>query len=116
MLRVAPVLALEDRDICVLAQQLAAAAEKDVGNWIDRVTRHAGMLVSCATRTVEYRRFTYTPSAGMTEAWKARKADDWNATHCGSPIWRDAILGGWRIILSETAADGGQVAFTARCA
>jgi hypothetical protein len=115
MLRVAPALALEDRDICVLAQQLAAAAEKDIGIWIDRATRNAGMRVSCATRTIEYRRFTYTLSAAMTEAWKTRKADDWNATHCGSPIWRDAILGGWRIILNETAADGGQVQFTARC-
>lgn len=113
---VAPALALDDRDICVLAEQLATAAEKDIGIWIDRATRNAGMRVACAARTIEYRRFTYTPSAAMTDAWKARKAADWNATHCDSAVWRDAILRGWRIVLSETAADGGQVAFTARCA
>src|SRR6516162_2994623 len=43
----APATALDDRDICVLAEQLALAAERDVGIWIDRQTRNAGMVVSC---------------------------------------------------------------------
>jgi hypothetical protein len=112
---IAPAFALDDRDICVLAQQLAVAAEKDVGIWIDRATRNAGMFVSCDARTIEYNRFTYASSASMTDAWKARKNADWNTTHCDSAIWRDAIGRGWKIILSETAADGGRVSFTARC-
>ena len=36
LLGVAPALALDDKDFCVSAQQLAIAAEKDVGVWIDR--------------------------------------------------------------------------------
>jgi hypothetical protein len=111
----APALALDDRDYCVLAQQLAIAAEKDIGIWIDRMTRNGGMLVSCDRRTIEYRRFTYAPSATMTDAWKARKGADWNKMHCDSAIWRDAIGSGWKIILSETAADGARVTFTAQC-
>jgi hypothetical protein len=111
----APALALDDRDFCVLAQQLAIAAEKDVGVWIDRVTRNAGMAVYCDRKTVEFTRFTYAPSASMNEAWKASKTTDWNATHCSSAVWGEAIRGGWKIVLSQTSADGGQVRITAQC-
>jgi len=110
-----PASGLDDGDYCVLAQQLALAAEKDIGIWIDRSTRNAGMQVSCDRRIIEYRRFTYSPSASMTDAWKARKGADWNRMHCDSAVWKDAIGRGWRIILSETAADGASVTFTANC-
>jgi hypothetical protein len=108
-------LALDDGDYCVLAQQLAIAAEKDIGIWIDRMTRNAGMVVSCDRRIVEYRRFTYSSAASMTDAWKARMGADWSRMHCGSAIWKDAIGRGWKITLSETAADGTSVTFTAQC-
>ena len=55
------------------------------------------------------------PKAFMTAAWNARKGADWNATHCASAVWKDAILHGWKVMLSETSADGGQASFTARC-
>jgi hypothetical protein len=112
---VAPALALDDGDYCVLAQQLAIATEKDIGIWIDRTTRNAGMVVSCNRRIIEYRRFSYTSAASMTDAWKARKGAEWNRTHCASAVWKDAIGRGWKITLSETAADGTSIAFTAQC-
>jgi hypothetical protein len=116
LLGMAPALALDDKEFCVSAQQLAIAAEKDVGVWIDRVTRNAGMVVSCDRKTVQFTRFTYVPSASMNDAWKASKAADWNAVHCNSRIWNEAIANGWKIVLSQTAADGGQVTITAQCA
>jgi hypothetical protein len=109
-------LAFEDREFCVVAQQLAIAAERDVGVWLDRVTRNAGMAVACDRRTVQFTRFTYAPSASMDQAWKERKAADWNAIHCGSSVWKDAVRNGWKIVLSQTSADGGQVSITALCA
>jgi hypothetical protein len=112
---VTPALAFDDGDYCVLAQQLAIAAEKDIGIWIDRTTRNAGMVVSCDRRIIEYRRFTYSSAASMTDAWKARTGADWNRTHCGSAVWKDAIGRGWKITLSETAADGSSITFTAQC-
>ena len=110
-----PALALDDKEFCVSAQQLAIAAEKDVGVWIDRVTRNAGMAVSCDRKTVEFTRFTYASSASMNDAWRQSKAADWNAVHCNSRIWNEAIANGWKIVLSQTAADGGQVSITAQC-
>ena len=115
LLGVTPALALDDKEFCVSAQQLAIAAEKDVGVWIDRVTRNAGMVVTCDRKTVQFTRFTYAPSTSMNDAWKASKTADWNATHCSSPIWGEAVRGGWKIVLSQTAADGGQVTITAQC-
>jgi hypothetical protein len=108
-------LAFDDREFCVAAEQFALAANKDIGVWIDRVTRNAGMVVSCNTKMVEFKRFTYAPPASMSGSWKERKAEEWNARHCNSPIWTEAIRNGWKIVLSLTAADGGHVSLTARC-
>jgi hypothetical protein len=112
---VAPAFAFQDREFCVVAQQLAIAAEKDIGVWIDRTTRNAGMAVSCEKKTVEFTRFTYAPSASMDQAWKERKAADWNAVHCASPVWSEAIHNGWKIVLSQNSADGARVLIAARC-
>jgi hypothetical protein len=113
---VAPAFAFVDREFCVVAQQFAIAAEKDIGVWIDRVTRNAGMAVSCDKKTVEFTRFTYAPSASMDQAWKERKAADWNAIHCGSAVWNEAIRNGWKIVQSVNAADGGRILIAAQCA
>ncbi len=110
-----PAFAFNDREFCVVAQQLATATQGDVGVWIDRMTRNAGMSVSCDRRTVEFTRFTYAPSASMDQAWKERKAADWNAVHCASPVWNEAIRSGWKIMLSQASADGARVTIAAQC-
>ena len=107
--------AFDDRDFCSAAKQLAVAAEQDVGHWLDRVTRNGGMGVWCDRKMVEFKRFTYAPSASMTEDWKTRKAAEWSAAQCGSPLWSEAIRLGWKVNLSVTAADGGRAAFSAKC-
>jgi hypothetical protein len=111
----APAIAFDDAHFCVAAQQLAIAADKDVGIWIDRQTRNAGTVVTCDKKLVEFTRFTYIASASMTNDWKAAKAADWNATQCNSPVWREAIGNGWTVALNLAAADGGRAVFKAQC-
>ena len=110
-----PARAFDDADFCAAVKQFAIAAEKDVGLWVDRVTRNGGMSFSCERKLVEFKRFTYAPSASMNGAWKERKAAEWSASECGSQVWGDAIRNRWKIVLSVTSADGGQVRFTAQC-
>ena len=110
-----PASAFDDREFCVAAQQIAMAAEKDVGLWIDRITRSAGMVVSCDRKLVEFKRFTYASAASMNDAWRERNAAEWNATHCKSPICGDAISNGWKIVLVVTATDGRQITLSTRC-
>jgi hypothetical protein len=110
-----PALAFDDKQFCVAARQLAIAAEKDVGNWIDRQTRSAGMSVGCERRTVEFTRFTYMASASMTEEWKAARASEWSKAQCASDVWSEAIGNGWNITLNVGAADGGRATFKAQC-
>jgi hypothetical protein len=105
----------DDKAFCAAAQQLAFAANQDVGLWLDRTTRNGGMTVSCDARAVEFNRFTYAPSDVMSESWKQREAKALNATHCNNPIWQDAIGNGWRITLTVTAPDGARVSIDARC-
>jgi hypothetical protein len=110
-----PVLAFDDKQFCGAVRQLAVAAEQDVGLWTDRTTRNAGISVSCDRKLVEFRRFTYAPSASMDDAWRERNAEQWNATHCNNTIWSEAIRNSWNIALVVSAADGGQVRLRAQC-
>jgi len=111
----APAVAFDDADFCVAAKQLAVAAEGDIGVWVDRKTRSAGIVVSCDRKTVLFRRFTYTPTAAMDGAWKARKAAEWNGRQCASRLWTQAVRNKWKIVLSVTAFDGGNVRLNAAC-
>lgn len=111
----APATAFDDGDFCAAAKQLAIAADGDIGVWVDRMTRSAGVVVSCDRKLVEFRRFTYTPTRAMDGAWKERKAAEWNGTQCASRLWGEAIRNEWKVALSVTAADGGHVSLDARC-
>jgi hypothetical protein len=110
-----PVCALDDKEFCVAAKQIATAVDKDIGIWIDRVTRNAGVTVSCDKKVVEFKRFLYVPAASLNEAWQERKAAEWNTTHCSSPLWQEAIRSGWKISVSFWVADGSHVSLHARC-
>lgn len=110
-----PVLAFDDKGFCVVARQLAHAAEKDVGIWIDRVTRNAGMAASCDLKVIEFTRFTYIASTSMTAGWKAARSSEWNASLCSSPLWREAIDNGWTVALAVSSVDGSRATFKAQC-
>jgi hypothetical protein len=73
------------------------------------------MMVACDRKVVEFTRFTYMPSASMTADWKAAKAAEWNAAQCGSLLWKEAVDGGWTVVLTVAAADGGRATFKAQC-
>ena len=110
-----PTHAFDDKGFCVAAKQLEIAAAKDVGIWVDRVTRNAGMKVVCDRKMIEFSRFTYIESSSMTENWKAAKSSEWNASHCSSTLWSDAIANGWIVLLNISSADGGRASFKAQC-
>jgi hypothetical protein len=75
-------LAFDHKEFCVAVTQLALAADKDIGLWIDRVTRNGGIAVSCDRKLVEFKHFTYASSASLNEAWKERNAGQWG----GAPL------------------------------
>lgn len=110
-----PAAAFDDADFCTTARQLAVAADRDVGAWLDRKTRNAGIEVFCERKHVEFRRFTYSPAASMDGAWKASKGAEWSGMQCASPLWRQAIRNNWKVALSVTAVDGKNVVLDAEC-
>lgn len=110
-----PAAAFDDADFCTAARQLAVAADRDVGVWLDRKTRNAGIDVSCERKRVEFRQFTYSPASSMDGAWKANKGAEWSGMQCASPLWRQAIHNNWKVALSVTAVDGANVVLDAEC-
>jgi len=109
------VAAFSDREFCDVAKQVAIAAEQDVGNWIDRKTRNAGIIVDCTDKVVQFKRFTYLPTTAFNDAWKQRTSTSWNARHCSSAIWREAVKTGWKVQLGVWSADGGHASMLAQC-
>ena len=107
--------AFNDKQFCTAIKQVAIAAEKDVGIWIDRVTRNAGMRAACDQKLVEFIRFTYAASTSMTADWRTAKSAEWNAGQCSSSLWREAIDNGWKIVLHIASPDGGRTTLTAQC-
>ena len=107
--------AFDDKEFCVVAQQLTVAAQRDVGIWVDRGTRNAGMAVACESKVVEYLRFTYMASASMNTPWKERMAAGWNSSQCSSPLWLEALRNDWKVTLSIWSADGGHISIDAKC-
>jgi hypothetical protein len=107
--------AFDDQDFCTVAKQMASASERDIGTWIDRTTRNAGMQVACEAKAVEFLRFTYETASTMDSAWKARAGEGWNGWVCASALWREAVLNGWQVTLSIWSAERHSLSFAARC-
>ena len=78
-------------------------------------TRHDGVEVDCAAKTLEAKRFLNTEPDAMREGWEARKQRQWNATYCNHESWREAIDNGWSIISTLTFRTGEQMSFVAEC-
>jgi hypothetical protein len=110
-----PAHAFDDKQFCAAVQQVAIAAEKDIGIWTDHTTRNAGMRIACDRKLVEFIRFTYAASTSMTADWRTTKSSEWNAGQCSSSLWREAIDNGWKIVLHIASADGGRTTLTAQC-
>lgn len=107
--------AFDDQDFCTVARQMASASERDIGTWIDRTTRNAGMQVACEAKAVEFLRFTYDTASTMDAAWKARAGEGWNGWVCASALWREAVLNGWTVTLSIWSAERQNLSFAAKC-
>ncbi len=110
-----PVAAFSDTEFCAVANQMAVAAEQDVGIWIDRKTRSAGITVDCAKKVIQFKRFTYLPGAELNDGWKQRTAASWNSQHCLSTLWREAVKNSWKMVLGVWSADGGHASMVAEC-
>src|SRR5262245_61546437 len=74
----------------------------DVGTWSDRVTRNDGVDVECDRKVVHFKRYYSAPASALRDAWKERKAQEWESAYCKRSIWREAVDNGW--IVSATVA------------
>jgi hypothetical protein len=110
-----PALAFEQGEFCVAVTDIARRMNARRGKWLDRSTRHDGVVVDCELKTLEAKRFLNADPDAMREGWKTRKEGEWNSAYCNDEPWREPIENGWSIISTLTFQTGDQVSFVAQC-
>ena len=112
MLTAQPALPFDQDESWLAVTDIARRTNARAGRWLDRSTRHDGLRVDCASRTVEFRRFLDVDPDEMRPSWEARPARDWNNNYCD---WREAIDNGWKIVSAMTFRTGDQLSLVAEC-
>ena len=110
-----PALPFDQHEFCDTVMEIAQRMNSRRGRWLDRSTRHDGVVVDCDAKTLEAKRFINAAPDDMREGWEARKQRQWNAAYCNHESWREAIDNGWSIISTLTFRNGEQAVFVAEC-
>jgi hypothetical protein len=102
-------LAFEDSQFCLAVREILRSASPDVGTWADRFTRNDGVEIICEQKLVHFKRYYGAPASALREAWKDRKAEEWESGYCKRPMWSDAVKNGWIISATITTITGERV-------
>jgi len=113
----APVVHAQDGDkaYCLALTHRAVRTNAQAGKWLDRVTRHDGVTVTCDDKRIEFRRFSAVAPDRMGDDWEDRQEREWNVSQCRDARSRQAIEKGWTIRAVYTTAAGRNVSFDAEC-
>jgi hypothetical protein len=113
----APIVHADDGDkaYCLALTHRAVRTNAQAGKWLDRVTRHDGVTVTCDDKRIEFRRFSAVAPDRMGDGWEDRQEREWNASQCKDARSRQAIEKGWTIRAVYTTAAGRNVSFDAEC-
>jgi hypothetical protein len=110
-----PALPFDQEQFCTAVTDIAHRMNARKGRWLDRSTRHDGVVLDCEAKTLEVKRFLNADPAEMRHGWEARKQRQWKARYCTDESWREAIDNGWTIISTLTFRTGEQLSFVAEC-
>lgn len=102
-----------DNAFCMMLMDRAVRANTEAGRWLDRVTRHDGVVVECDDKRIEFRRFISVEPRVLGEDWEERKEQEWKIAHCRDPQSRAAMQKGWTIRAAYTTATGEKVSIAA---
>jgi hypothetical protein len=103
--------AFDNSQFCQATTQMAQAAARDVGTWLDRSTRNDGFEIICSRKLVHFKRHFSAPASALRGDWKDKKAEEWQRSTCAQPPWRDAVEGGWLISATVTTVTAERVWF-----
>jgi hypothetical protein len=97
-----PSLGFDDEQFCLAVREIIRSSTFDVGTWADRFTRNDGVELICDRKLVHFKKYYGAPSSAITDAWRDRKAEEWESGYCKRSLWSEAISSGW--IISSTVA------------
>jgi hypothetical protein len=110
-----PALSFNENEFCFAVTDIARRMNARKGKWLDRSTRYDGVVVDCAAKTLEVKRFLNADPDSMREGWKTRKERAWNHDFCSDERWRKAIHAGWSIVSIVTFSSEERLSFIAEC-
>ena len=104
----------DDKAYCLALTHRAVRTNAQAGKWLDRVTRHDGVTVTCDDKRIEFRRFMAVAPDRMGDGWEDRQERAWNVSQCNDARSRQAIEKGWTSAPS-TRPRRQNVSFDAEC-
>ena len=103
----------DERAYCLTLTHRAVQANAQAGKWLDRVTRHDGVVIECDDKRIEFRRFSSLAPNRAGDEWREHTEQAWRRTQCTDARSRQAINKGWTIRATYTMATGENVSFNA---
>jgi len=101
-----------DEAFCKDVREAAEKINADSPMWVDVETRQDWMVVLCAARVVEWKKFV---KRAPREGESARHQKTMSATFCNNKSFSQAIARGWRVAYRITFQGGEQMQIIARC-
>lgn len=98
--------AFEDQQFCLAVREIIRSSSFDVGTWADRFTRNDGVEIICDRKLVHFKRYYGAPASAITDAWRDRKAEEWESGYCRRSLWSEAVENGWIVSSTVTAITG----------
>ena len=110
-----PALPFDQDEFCDSVTEVAQRMNARRGRWLDRSTRHDGVVVDCDAKTLEAKRFINAAPDDMREGWEARKQRQWKAACCNHESWRRPSTMAGASFSTLTFRNGEQAVFVAEC-
>ena len=105
----------KERALCLELTDYALRANAQAGKWIDRVTRHDGMVVACEDKKIELKRFMRVALETDRDAWRERQEVEFRQASCSNTLARRAMEEGWEVLATYTMATGRSISLSAEC-
>jgi hypothetical protein len=104
-----------DAAFCKMLTDGAVKVNAEKGSMVDLVTRNEGVIVSCNTKSVEFKKSLTVNASELKDGWQAFHEKRHNEGLCKLEDWAFAVKTGWSVSMPFTTLDGKTFTLIAKC-
>ena len=104
-----------DAAFCKMLTDSAVKVNSEKGSMVDSITRNDGMVVSCNTKSVEFKKSLTVNASQLKDGWQAFHEKRRNEALCKLEDLAFAVNTGWSVAMPSTTLDGKTFTLIAKC-